>query len=224
MGDWSQIRFVEDYRSFFRGPILEVGSHDYGTTPPLRTLFPGESYTGVDLFAGKGVDRIIDLTDPFEEVDRALGGGRFNSIFCSSVLEHCQDPFGMAANITLLLKPRGMLYVSVPFAWKVHDYPADYWRFTPQGIERLFPRIHFDPTLMLASSPRSGEFYSLVDDLGRIGKEGPRWRGPGSRFKDRCESFLTRLLIFIGTPSWLRRYRYVLAPTLIHMVGSCEPD
>ena len=32
---------------------------------------------------------------------------------------------------------------SVPFVWRIHAYPSDYWRFTKEGVKLLFPRIRF---------------------------------------------------------------------------------
>lgn len=61
----SQLKFVQAHRSELRGPFLEVGSRDYGSTQDLRALFSGETYVGVDLSEGKSVDRIVDLTLPF---------------------------------------------------------------------------------------------------------------------------------------------------------------
>jgi len=37
----------------------------------------------------------------------------------------------MGESITALLEEAGTLFVSVPFAWHIHAYPSDYWRFTP---------------------------------------------------------------------------------------------
>lgn len=40
MGDKNQLLFAESYAHLVKGPILEVGSHDYGTTQDFRSLFP----------------------------------------------------------------------------------------------------------------------------------------------------------------------------------------
>jgi hypothetical protein len=43
-----------------------------------------------------------------------------------------------------MLREGGMTVLSVPFAWGVHAYPDDYWRFTPQAVKYLFPQLRFD--------------------------------------------------------------------------------
>jgi hypothetical protein len=107
------------------------------------------------------------MTAPFAEVDRQLGGNRFGTMFCLSVPEHCQQPFTMAENMTRLLRHGGKIYVSVPFAWRFHGYPSDYWRFTQEGVKKLFPRLAFDVAAGQATVP-SGESRPLDQDIGLI--------------------------------------------------------
>ena len=80
MGDINQFMLVQRNAELVRGPILEIGSKDYGSTPNFRTLFPGSTYVGVDMAEGKGVDVVSDLTDEFGVVDARLGGMRFRTI------------------------------------------------------------------------------------------------------------------------------------------------
>jgi hypothetical protein len=148
----------------------------------------------VDRQAGAGVDRVLDLAAPFEEVDRALAGRRFQTVLSTSVLEHCADPFRMAANLTRLLAPGGWIYVSVPFAFRFHGYPSDYWRFTPEGVRLLFPGVAFDEAAGCWSTAKAGDFRPLSDAIGQARVSKP-----------------LRLLF---------PWRYVLAPTMVHMLGS----
>lgn len=39
VGDIDQLKFVQAHSAELRGPFLEVGSHDYGSTQDLRALF-----------------------------------------------------------------------------------------------------------------------------------------------------------------------------------------
>ena len=74
MGDVNQYEFVRTNRSLFQEPLLEVGSRDYGTTQNLRELYPDQAYIGIDMLDGDGVDLVLDLTQPFDDVDRLLEG------------------------------------------------------------------------------------------------------------------------------------------------------
>lgn len=116
------------------GRTLIVGSKLYGSRPDRRKLFP--DCVGVDMLPGEGVDAVVNL-----ESSEALKLGRFAHIECTSVLEHSRKPWKLASVLERLLLPNGTLYVSVPFIWRVHAYPNDYWRVTLEGLRVLFPNI-----------------------------------------------------------------------------------
>tara|TARA_B100001093_G_scaffold518642_1_gene604244 strand:- start:4442 stop:5194 length:753 start_codon:yes stop_codon:yes gene_type:complete len=128
---------------------LEIGSkkHKDGADLKLDNLLrensPHTKLIGCDFEKGDGVDVVIDITAPISEIRSSLGVEAFNTVFCISVLEHIPDIFRAAENITELLRPRGSLFISVPFIHRYHGYPADYWRFTPQSLLYLFPDIDF---------------------------------------------------------------------------------
>jgi hypothetical protein len=219
MGDINQLNFVLGRAGQFCGPFLEIGSKDYGSTQDLRSIFKKEDeYIGVDMEAGPGVDIVLDLTGEFAHIDAKLGRRRFGTIFCLSVLEHCADPFNMAKNLTDLLKSEGNICLSVPFAWQIHGYPSDYWRFTPEGIKTLFPQIQFDMTHCMAVTSRLDDFRPLNDDLGKISFSFSSHRANGHIMRGVSAKVL-KLLSRIGVLSWLTGYRHLFSPTGILMIG-----
>jgi SAM-dependent methyltransferase len=151
MGDIFQYEWVKSLAGQLKGPVLEIGSKRYGGPPVFfdyRTLFPScTPYLGVDMEAGEGVDLVLDMTSRFGAVRDHLQNKSFNTVICMSVLEHVDDVFKFARNITALLNEGGAAVLSVPFSWGVHSYPADYWRFTPNAIRYLFPGFQFDDRL-----------------------------------------------------------------------------
>jgi SAM-dependent methyltransferase len=154
VGDVNQRLFLERLLPHVEGPVLEVGSKDYGSTINFRELYRGE-YVGVDLEAGKGVDVVADLS-------AGLGGleeDRFALAICCSVLEHTPTPWVMAENLSRLLRPGGALYISVPWVWRYHAYPDDYFRFSPRAVQALFP--HFSWKHATYSSTVPGEHIDL---------------------------------------------------------------
>lgn len=219
MGDVNQLIFISRYAEQLDGPLLEIGSKDYGSTQDLRSLFADKgTYVGVDMEDGPGVDVVLDLTEDFDRIDAKLGGRRFATIFCLSVLEHCEQPFKMAQNLTLLLKPGGRICIGAPFSWKVHAYPNDYWRFTPEGIKKLFPRVHFDIEQSVASTSKKNEFQKLDDELGKISFSFSKHRKAGHIIRG-ISAKLLKVLSRIGILSWLTGYRHLFAPTCILMMG-----
>lgn len=62
----------------------------------------------------------------------------FDAVVSLAVLEHVQNPFQCAKEISRVLKQGGKLYCAVPFLQPYHGYPHHYFNATHQGIRRLF--------------------------------------------------------------------------------------
>lgn len=217
MGDLNQFTIVKRNTDLVRGPILEVGSRDYGSTPDFRSLFPQSTYVGVDMSEGKGVDVILDMTDDFAAVDSRLAGMRFNSIICFSVLEHCTNPFKVCENITKLLTDKGMVFISVPFAWPIHGYPSDYWRFTADGVKILFPSIEFDEARSCMSTSKSGEITAIDEFMFRADLSVSTAMKRGQYGLVR--SLLVRSLRRLRLLPFLFDYRFLHPPVMVNMIG-----
>lgn len=133
---------------FFKisGPIIEIGSKQHnaddmqmGQTFQFRPHFSGQEYVGLDLEAGPGVDVVADLCGDVS----MLGGKTFGLCICLSVLEHVRQPWIAAETITKLVRAGGWLFLSVPWIWRYHPYPDDYFRFSMNGLRVLFPAFDF---------------------------------------------------------------------------------
>jgi SAM-dependent methyltransferase len=116
------------------GPVLEIGSYQVPGQQDLinlRALFPGKAYQGVDVRSGPGVDLVADV-ERLPHADASVG-----TVIAMSTFEHVRRFWRGFAEIERVLRPDGALLVSCPFALHVHNYPGDYWRFTPQALELL---------------------------------------------------------------------------------------
>lgn len=133
------------------GECLVVGSKDYGSSIPFGEII-GANVTGIDLEAGKGVDRVLNLEDGPEDLE-----GRFDTVICCSVLEHTPVPWKLASGIERCIKPGGVLYVSVPWVHRYHPYPDDYYRFSWSAIKSLSRRVEFHK--FEYSTGQGGEFF-----------------------------------------------------------------
>jgi len=85
----------------------------------------------VDIISFTGVDVVADVEAlPF--VCQSL-----SRIECNAVLEHVQHPIKAVSEMFRVLKPGGYLHIVVPFCHPVHLYPADYSRWTIDGLREL---------------------------------------------------------------------------------------
>lgn len=202
MGDVNQYRWVEQHRHRVRGPVLEIGSRHYAeaVSNDFRALCSDHDYLGVDMSAGKNVDRVVDFTQDFQHVDEQLSGRRFGTILCMSVMEHVSEIIPFANNLTAITAPGGVLFLSVPFVWRFHGYPSDYWRFSPEGVKQLFPEFAFDDAAGMLSSNVPGDTAPFSSDVNAFSQQKRSWS----------------LLASLGLKA---KGSYLLKPTMISMLG-----
>jgi SAM-dependent methyltransferase len=129
--------------------VLDIGTDQRFSKElrPLQALFDGKNYVAAGYhpefkFGAYNCDLHLDIC-AIERPDDA-----FDTVISLEVLEHCVDPFGAARELIRILRPGGALFLTVPFLTGYHghttsesgahdDYP-DFWRFTHQGLQRMF--------------------------------------------------------------------------------------
>lgn len=118
----------------------------------------------LDAGSGRGAWRstILKTASGYESMDVALRGGdrptwvgdimtmsdvpseRYDAVACQQVLEHIRQPWRAASQFYRVLKPGGVLVLSVPHLSRRHERPHDYFRYTPEGIAALLEDAGFD--------------------------------------------------------------------------------
>jgi len=117
--------------------VLDIGSGDAayrlpGTSQHVRMDYPetGKHYQNrPDMYADA---RILPLKTASVDV-----------VLLLEVLEHIPDTEQVMSEIQRVLKPEGVLYISVPFIYPAHDLPYDYFRFTVEGLQQLLRKHKF---------------------------------------------------------------------------------
>ena len=115
-------------------PIYEFGSHQVPGQEgfaDLRPIFPDMEYVGSDMREGVGVDRVLNLHH-IDLPDESVG-----TVLCLDTLEHVEYPRRAMEEIRRILKPDGLVVISSVMNFPIHDYPNDYWRFTPEAFNIL---------------------------------------------------------------------------------------
>jgi len=128
--------FVRDVAELFEipEPIYEFGSLQVAGQEgyaDLRPLFPGKRFIGCDARIGAGVDRIEDL------MQLSLADGTAGTVLILDTLEHVEQCHQAMSEVYRILRPEGILAISSVMLFPIHECPADYWRFTPEGFRLL---------------------------------------------------------------------------------------
>ena len=115
-------------------PVVEIGAFLVEGQPydaDLRPLFADMDYTGCDIRPGPGVDRI-------EDIHRlTFASDSLGTVLVLETLEHLRNPLQAMAEVFRVLRPGGLAVISSCMDFPVHEHPADYWRFPPQGFDLL---------------------------------------------------------------------------------------
>jgi len=77
------------------------------------------------------VDQFVNLNEKFTIPHE------FDTILLSDVLEHIAEPKQLLQELNKLLKPNGKIIIMVPFMYRLHEEPHDYYRYTEHGLRHL---------------------------------------------------------------------------------------
>jgi SAM-dependent methyltransferase len=116
------------------GPVYEFGSYivpGQESIGDLRPLFAGREYVGCDMREGPGVDQVEDISR------LSMADESVPSIVCVETLEHVFEVRRAVDEIIRVLAPGGIVLISTPFNFYLHNYPGDYWRITPSCLDGL---------------------------------------------------------------------------------------
>jgi SAM-dependent methyltransferase len=114
---------------------------DFGcaTTPYRDLVAPGVEYVGVDIPGNPNADVALsaDGTVPLPDAS-------FDMVVSTQVLEHVGDPMLYLSESFRLLRPGGKLVLTTHGIMYYHRDPADYWRWTCEGLEKIVQDVGFD--------------------------------------------------------------------------------
>lgn len=120
-------------------------------------------YQGAKEFFKKTTIRSLDI-DPKANADYTadlcadnsaiIPANHFDFVLCTEVLEHTLQPFDAVNEMERILKKDGVLFLTVPFNFRIHGPLPDCWRFTEHGLRALFKRFEILQLSEIATSGR----------------------------------------------------------------------
>ena len=129
---------LKEFFPQLRGEVLDVGCG----SKPYRAMIPATRYVGLEYDtprarASFAADAYYDgRTFPFAD-------GSFDAVLCSQVFEHVFTPEEFLREIHRVLRPGGVLVLTVPFVWDEHEQPHDFARYSSFGLKALLERAGF---------------------------------------------------------------------------------
>lgn len=130
---------VADLAVNITGKTLDVGC---GTKPYVH-LYGSNEYVGLEIDTPKNrenkkADFYYDGSNfPFDDKS-------FDSLVANEVFEHVFNPDNFLSETLRVLKPKGMILLTMPFVWDEHEQPYDFARYSSFGIKALLEKHGFE--------------------------------------------------------------------------------
>ena len=143
---------------YFKGRLLDIGCGE-----KLKATFLGdlvEEYVGLDHESTLHDRNCVDIWGSACEIPEP--DNSFDSVLCTSVLEHIEEPEQALRESFRILKPGGYAIYTVPFFWHLHEEPRDFFRYSKYGVEYLFNKSGFRVVDLL---PLSGFWLTFGSEL-----------------------------------------------------------
>jgi len=133
---------MRELRPFFiqlKGEVLDVGCG----RKPYRAYLQASGYVGLDV--DTSVTRKLATADVFYDGKTfPFHDASFDGVLCSQVFEHVFTPTEFLGEIHRVLRPGGVLLLTVPFVWDEHEQPYDFARYSSFGIKAIMEKAGFE--------------------------------------------------------------------------------
>jgi len=137
----SLCRTLRTFAGRIEGSVLDFGC---GSKPYEELFTRAAEYIGIDV-EQSGHDHTNSAVDVFfDGTHIPFPDGRFDAVVSFQVCEHVPDLAIVLREMRRVLKPGGVLLVSLPMIYPEHEIPYDFRRLTRFGIERHWRAAGFD--------------------------------------------------------------------------------
>lgn len=122
------------------GLIIDIGAGRQTVRPFLQE---NSQYIAIDYY-DTSLNWYKHKPDLFADAQHLpLQSLKADTVLLLDVLEHLPRPTQAIAEIHRILKPQGILILSIPFLYPLHDEPLDFHRWTKYGIKQLAQQNDF---------------------------------------------------------------------------------
>jgi glycosyltransferase involved in cell wall biosynthesis/SAM-dependent methyltransferase len=134
---------IDSVLSQFPGTLLDLGCGEMPYKEYILNNSAVSKYIGLDIENHRYQENARpDLFWDGKTIP--LDDNSVNNILATELFEHIPDPEAVMKEANRVLKPGGMMFLTVPFVWSLHTIPYDEYRYTPFSLERHLKNSGFD--------------------------------------------------------------------------------
>ncbi|MDQ1731411.1 MAG: hypothetical protein QOK10_1570 [Pseudonocardiales bacterium] len=131
-------RWLASNADSVRGDLLDLGAGNQPFRPWYSAL--ADRCFAADAAPAPGLD-VVSFAAPLPFL-----GESFDTVLCTSVLEHVDNAEAAVGEMVRILRPGGRLLITVPFLYPTHEPPYDFWRTTHWGLRSVLERHGLEVT------------------------------------------------------------------------------
>lgn len=152
------VKHISELAEYVTGKTLDVGCG----SKPYAHLYSSTEYVGLEIDtpqnrASKKAEYFYDGNIfPFADAT-------FDSMVANEVFEHVFNPDQFINEVFRVLKPGGMVLLTLPFVWDEHEQPYDFARYSSFGIKALLERHGFDVVVQRKSTDDIRVIFQLLN-------------------------------------------------------------
>ena len=119
----SIIKAITDVLPQLHGKLLDVGCGKMPYKNYILEQSDVTDYIGLDIEQALVYDSEISPDHTWDGKTMPLIDQLFDCALATEVLEHCPEPEVVLKEVYRVLKPGGVLFITVPFLWNLHEVP-----------------------------------------------------------------------------------------------------
>lgn len=121
---------------YAKGKLIDIGCGNKPYYSRIESFI--SDYIGLDHSETIHDKSKIDLFGSAYNVP--IQSAYFDTVFCTEVLEHLEEPDKAIKETNRILKTGGYAIYSMPLFWHLHEEPRDFYRYTKYGLKYLFEK------------------------------------------------------------------------------------
>jgi ubiquinone/menaquinone biosynthesis C-methylase UbiE len=139
--------------------VVDIGCGEQ----PFCDLIKGmnATYIGVDIIQNS--QNTVDVVAPITEIP--LTSYSLDLIICTEVLEHVSDTYKAFKELSRLIKPGGVIIITVPFTYPLHEEPFDFVRLTPYQITQCARDNNLNIVELITSGNELEVVATVLDNM-----------------------------------------------------------
>lgn len=162
------VKHYQNVNKYIKGDLIDVGCGYV----PLYEMYKDKisSHTCVDWADSFHKNVFLDYICDLNESPLPFKDDSYDSVILTDVLEHIRKPEQLINELYRIQRKDGILLLSVPFLYPIHEQPFDYYRYSQYALRSMLEDAGYNIKKLDAVG---GAFESTVNLIAKLSMKLP---------------------------------------------------